>query len=180
MGRLTFFMVFLLIVLVFVSLPYFLRGAFPIKYSDLIYEFSARYDMDPMLIAAVIKAESSYRPEAVSSRGALGLMQLMPETAAWLVEQKGGQTPDLLDPKVNIELGTYYLKYLLERFPTEYAALAAYNAGPTNARRWLEANVWDGTYERTGQIPYAETRSYVRKVTMMRSLYQLLYQRSMR
>ncbi|HKM43675.1 MAG TPA: lytic transglycosylase domain-containing protein [Limnochordia bacterium] len=177
MGRLTTLLVLAVIVLVFLSAPFFLRGAFPLYYADIISVVAEDYDLDPMLLAAIIQVESSYRPEVVSPRGAIGLMQLMPETAIWLGEQSAQPTrvEDLLDPKTNIGLGAYYLTYLLERFPTQYAALAAYNAGPANARRWLDEHIWDGSYERTGQIPFGETRSYVRKVIMMHNLYTLLY-----
>mgnify|MGYP000895443525 FL=1 len=176
--RLSFLALFGVIVLIFLMLPSFLRIAFPLHYAELIAELAAAHDLDPAFVAAVIEVESNFRPDAVSHKGAIGLMQIMPETAAWLGEQ-GGQAiskEHLFDPKINVEVGTHYLKYLLDRFPTDYAALAAYNAGPTNARRWLEEGLWDGSYERTGQIPFGETRSYVRKVIMMRRLYQLLYQ----
>ena len=170
--------VVVLIVLIFASAPFFLRGAFPIYYRELISEVASIHQLDPMLLAAVIQVESGFRPEVVSKKGALGLMQLMPETAAWLGEQTAQaiSPEDLLKPSVNMGLGAHYLKYLLDRFPTEYAAFAAYNAGPTTARRWLEEGIWDGSYERTGQIPFAETRSYVRKVVIMHNLYSLLYQ----
>lgn len=178
MGRLTTLAIVAVIILIFASIPFFLRGAFPMYYGELISEVASIHDLDPMLLAAVIQVESSFRPEVVSTKGALGLMQLMPETAAWLGEQTA-QTispEDLLEPSVNMGLGAHYLRYLFDRFPTQYAALAAYNAGPTTARRWLEEGIWDGSYERTGQIPFAETRSYVRKVVIMYNLYSLLYQ----
>ena len=176
--RLSFFALLFVLVLIFLLLPSILRIVFPLHYPELIAEFAETFDLDGALVGAVIQVESTFRPDAISRKGAIGLMQIMPETAAWLGEQRG-QTitkDDLFDPKINVEVGTLYLKYLLDRFPTDYAALAAYNAGPTNARRWLEDNLWDGSYERTGQIPFEETRSYVRKVIMMRRLYQLLYQ----
>lgn len=177
--HLSYLVVCLLFVLILISLPWLLRIAFPLYYSELIAACADDYGVDATLIAAVIQVESSFRPTVVSPKGARGLMQIMPETAAWLGEQRGQaiSVEEIFDPRVNIELGTHYLKYLLDRFPTEYAALAAYNAGPTNARRWLEEGLWDGSYERTGRIPFVETRSYVRKVTVMRRLYQLLYQR---
>lgn len=178
MGRLSTWVVLLIVVLILASAPFFLRGAFPMYYEDLISEVADIHDLDPMLLAAVIQVESGFRSEAVSQKGAVGLMQIMPDTAAWLGEQTSQSisAENLFDPSVNVALGAHYLKYLFDRFPTEYAALAAYNAGPTNARRWLEEGIWDGSYERTGQIPFVETRSYVRKVVIMRNLYSLLYQ----
>ncbi|MCK9526259.1 MAG: lytic transglycosylase domain-containing protein [Limnochordia bacterium] len=178
MGRLSILMVLVVIVLIFISAPFFLRGAFPLYYDEVISAVAESYGLDPMLLAAMIQVESGFRFDAVSPKGAVGLMQIMPETAIWLGEQMAQPiaVEDLLDPKTNIGLGAYYLTDLLARFPTQYAALAAYNAGPTNARRWLNDRIWDGSYERTGQIPFGETRSYVRKVIMMHNLYTLLYE----
>lgn len=167
----------ILIVLFIITLPTLLRERFPLHHAELIAKYSALYNLDSALVAAVIQVESGFRPKAISKKGAMGLMQLMPETAAWLGEQKGQalEGQDLLEPDVNISLGTFYLKYLLDRFPTEHAAIAAYNGGPTNARRWLDEGIWDGSYERSGQIPFGETKHYVRKVGTMRRLYQFLY-----
>jgi branched-chain amino acid transport system ATP-binding protein len=177
-GRLANRVFVLVVVIALVSVPSVLRGAFPVYHRELIAEVAALNNLDPMLLTAVIRVESGFRTDAVSKKGAVGLMQVMPETAAWLREHKALTigSDDLFDPNVNVRVGAYYLKYLCARFPTEYAALVAYNAGPTNARRWLEEGIWDGSYERTGQIPFAETRSYVRKVVIMRNLYTLLYQ----
>ena len=177
MGRGVTLVVLLAIVLIFLSAPFFLRSAFPLNHRELIFATAEQYGLDPFLLAAMIHVESGFRPEAVSPKGALGLMQIMPETAIWLGKQNSQPilVDDLFDPKTNIGLGAYYLNYLRDRFPTPYAVLAAYNAGPTNARRWLDEHIWDGSYERTGQIPFGETRSYVRKVIMMQNLYRLLY-----
>lgn len=177
MKNLSALVVLLIVVLLFLSIPYFLRLAFPLRYEEIIREAASTHDLDPLFLAAVIQVESGFRAEVASQKGALGLMQIMPDTAFWLGEQRAEsiRIEDLLSPRVNIGLGTYYLMYLLERFPTEYAALAAYNAGPTNVKRWLDQGIWDGTYLRTGQIPFAETKRYVRKVVMMYNLYTLLY-----
>lgn len=160
-----------------VFLPNILQELFPIGYAELIADAGNLHGVDWALIAAVIQVESGFSPEVVSRKGAVGLMQIMPETAAWVGNRLGQKVaPEkLLDPQTNIHLGTYYLSYLLGRFDTEHAALAAYNGGPTNVARWLEEGVWDGSHETSGRIPFAETRSYVRKVTAMRRLYQFLY-----
>lgn len=177
MQRLYFFVVLGIIILLFISLPPFLREVFPIHYRELILNAEENHQVDWLLIAAVIQVESSFRPSVVSTKGAVGLMQLMPETADWVAERVGKTVAaeDLMDPQTNIDLGTYYLRYLLDRFSTEQAALAAYNGGPGNVSRWLNEGIWDGSYERTGGIPFSETKSYVRKVTMIRRLYQFLY-----
>jgi len=120
--------------------------------SNLVEQTANRLQIDPQLIHAIIKVESEYHPKAVSSKGAMGLMQLIPETA-----QRFGVT-NPFDPKDNIQGGVSYLKYLLETFGGDLPrSLAAYNAG-------------EGAVERSGGIPsYAETQDYVRKVT---HLYQ--------
>lgn len=166
-----------LIILFLFRLPSLLERSFPLHFTPLIIHYSQQAGVDPVLVAAVIKVESAFKKEAVSSKGALGLMQLMPETAVWLAAEKGGGAADidLLQPETNIDLGVHYLKYLLDLFPTEYAALAAYNGGPTHVKRWLNDGIWDGSWANSQQIPFGETRSYVRKVELMRRIYNFLY-----
>lgn len=172
----------LVILFLVFSAPTIVHRVLPLSFSELIVYYGDSSDVDPALIAAVIQVESSFRPEVVSTKGAVGLMQLMPETATWVAEQTGLTTTnlDLLKPETNIQLGVYYLKYLLDRFPTESAALAAYNGGPTNVRRWLEEGLWDGSSEKMGQIPFSETRVYVRKVDFRRRLYRFFYQEELK
>ena len=118
------------------------------RIAEMVREVSKRYSVDPVLIHAVIETESNWNPTAVSSRGASGLMQLIPGTA-----QQMGVT-NVFDPKQNIDGGVHYLRTLLERYNGDLdKALAAYNAGP-------------GAVDRAGGIPrYRETQDYVRKVT---------------
>lgn len=112
-----------------------------------IYEASEKHQVDGLLVAAVVQAESSFKPTAVSPTGAVGLMQVLPSTANLYGDA------DLTDPKVNLEVGTRYLRDLLERFDGSLnLALAAYNAGPTNVSRY------------GGIPPFRETRQYVDRV----------------
>ncbi len=170
--------IIILIVAVLFRLPALLERSFPLHFTPLIIHYAQGAQIDPALVAAVIKVESAFRKEAVSSKGARGLMQLMPETAAWLTEGQNGAAAkiDLFEPEVNIALGVQYLQYLLDLFPTEYAALAAYNGGPSHVKRWLNQGIWDGSWAASQQIPFGETRSYVRKVELMRRIYRFLYQ----
>lgn len=116
-------------------------------YAGLIRRAAERHDVDPLLLASVIEAESGFNPQAVSPVGALGLMQIMPSTADFL----GGSDP--LEPAANIELGARYLSSMLRLFDGDVAlALAAYNAGPGNVERF------------EGLPPFRETRRYVERV----------------
>src|SRR5947209_16460650 len=127
-----------------VAMPLFRRAvnelALPLAYSDIIREQAAEKHLDPALIAAVIYAETKFDPRP-SSAGAEGLMQILPRTAEFLAHRSGATTftiSDLATPQVNIAYGSYYLRYLLDRYDGQAVlALAAYNAGETNVDRWL-------------------------------------------
>lgn len=116
------------------------------RYLPLVEEHSVRHGIDPRLVLAVIEVESAYRPDARSHKGAMGLMQLMPSTAAGL------DVDDPYDPDQNLRGGTAYLARMLDRFGSVELALAAYNAGPEAVARY------------DGVPPYRETRDYVRRV----------------
>lgn len=150
---------------------------FPIGYQEDIVRAAEEYGLDPYLVAAVVKTESGFDSEAVSPVGAVGLMQLMPDTAGWLISLdiwQGDSNPRLTDPADNLELGACYLAYLEDRFGEENiaATLAAYNAGPTAVGRWVEAA---GGVEAFGlsDIEFPETRTFVERVKR----YWLLYTR---
>jgi soluble lytic murein transglycosylase len=157
---------------------HFLRWLYPIGYKEQIQEYAEEYGVDPYLVAAVVKIESNFRPQAISPKGARGLMQLMPETAQWIGEQINEPIhPDaLFNPQVNIKLGTWYLANLLEEFDGEKAqVLAAYNGGRGNVRQWLDNKVWSGRLEDIHQIPFRETRGFIRRVSTMETRYQMIY-----
>lgn len=148
------------------------RFAYPLKYEAEIKEASAKAGVDPCLVAAVIYAESGFRCKAVSDVGAVGLMQLMPETASWIAETNNldYSSDQFYDPKVNIELGSLYLAWLMRLFDgNEVWPLAAYNVGQHKVDEWIS----DGVSE--ADIPYPETRCFVKKVIRARKCYQALY-----
>jgi soluble lytic murein transglycosylase len=144
----------------------------PLQHEDIIRQQAAEKHLDPALIAAVIYAESRFR-EQESSAGAIGLMQITPKTAKDIERRSGGTTfvtSDLADPQINISYGSYYLRELLNRYNgNEIAALAAYNAGITNADRWGGPNL---TLDAIG---YPETRAYVEEVLEKRDEYASKY-----
>src|SRR5574337_1138217 len=133
----------------------------------LIQEQSGRYTLDPYLVVALIREESEFGERVVSFSGAVGLMQLLPATANGLVNNAGQSAePIKLDaPPTNIALGTRYLAMMIQEFKGNWAkALAAYNAGPNQVRRWLERSGNHADDEFVEEIPFAETRAYVKRV----------------
>jgi soluble lytic murein transglycosylase len=133
----------------------------PLQHDDIIRQQAADKNLDPAMIAAVIYAESRFRDQE-SHAGALGLMQVTPQTAHVIERLSGGTTfvtSDLSNPQINISYGSYYLRYLLDRYHgNEVAALAAYNAGTGNVDRWGGADLTESA------IGFPETRAYVDEV----------------
>jgi soluble lytic murein transglycosylase len=144
----------------------------PLRHDDIIRQQAADKDLDPALIAAVIYAESRFSDQE-SHAGALGLMQITPQTAQAIARLSGGTafvTSDLSDPEINIRYGSFYLRHLLDRYEgNEVAALAAYNAGIGNVDRW------GGTGLVVGSIGFPETRAYVDEVLEKRREYRDKY-----
>jgi soluble lytic murein transglycosylase len=142
---------------------------YPLRYRAIVTGHARNYHLDPALLAAVIDAESKFRPDARSSSGAIGLMQILPSTAHGIAVHTGGtrfRTSDLYDPELNVRYGAWYLRHLLDRYGDERTALAAYNAGQDNVDRW----------ERRGSgIRFAETRAYVRRVERLKAIYRDLW-----
>lgn len=171
---------------------------YPFPYREIIVAQSGRHGLDPRLVAAVIRVESRFFPGAVSSVGARGLMQILPETGRWAAGQlglTGFRTEMLYDPVVNVTLGTWYLAHLLDEYEGRApagdggpsaagaarlraglpAALAAYNAGRQVVDAWLAAGVWDGSEAGAARIPFPETRAFVRRVLRDYRVYRALY-----
>lgn len=152
---------------------------YPTKYMGIIKENSEKYNIDPLLILALIKAESGFNESAVSPQGAKGLMQLQDKTAQWCAEKigiKNFKAEQLFDPKINIKLGTWYLgEYLLDYYDGDMQlALTAYNAGVGNVDKWLDnKNLSDGV--NLTKIPYNETYTYVNKINSYHQRYKQLY-----
>jgi soluble lytic murein transglycosylase len=144
----------------------------PLRHEDIIRQQAAEKGVPPDLIAAVIYSESRFRDQT-SKAGARGLMQITPATAKLIEKLSGGQTfkfEDLSDPDINIRYGTFYLRYLIEKFGNnDIAALAAYNAGENNVVAWGGSNL------RVDDIPFPETRGYVESVLDKRKEYARHY-----
>jgi soluble lytic murein transglycosylase len=150
----------------------------PLAWSDVIRQQAAAKHLDPALIAGVIYAETKFEPRD-SAAGAMGPMQLMPGTAAFLARRSGATTfttSDLDTPAVNIAYGSYYLRYLLDEYHGDVTlALAAYNGGESNVDRWLAAARAGGYSFTVSDIPFPETRAYVLRVLSAEQDYRHKY-----
>jgi soluble lytic murein transglycosylase len=150
----------------------------PLKHEDIIRQQASAKGIDPALIAAVIYQESKFRDQT-SSAGARGLMQITPATAAFIAHDSGGTSfsqADLATPQINIAYGAYYLRYLLRRYDgNKTLAIAAYNAGETNVNNWVKAAGGEGSFDAAADIPFPETRQYVKDVLERRGEYAKHY-----
>lgn len=149
---------------------------YPVKYEEYVEQSAAEYNLDKALVYAIIKTESNFNPNANSDAGAMGLMQIMPDTFEWLQHRKSGEvTMDseyLYNPEINIEYGCRLLRFLLDKFSDENTAVAAYNAGFGAVEGWLT----DSEYSHDGitlyNIPYEETENYVDRVENAKKNYE--------
>ncbi|KRW92957.1 lytic transglycosylase [Alicyclobacillus tengchongensis] len=184
--------VLLIAVLIVISTNAFWRMMYPIHYQKNIQQAAASANVDPLLIASVIRVESKFHTQDVSHAGAVGLMQLMPQTAEWIAEmirnQKTGpgaavnrlpkDAKKLASPEYNILIGSWYVKSLIQQFQgNEVAAIAAYNAGPRRVSTWLKGGVWNGKLDDIDEIPVGETRHFVDRVFYNYELYRKIYGR---
>ena len=159
--------------------PTFWRFVYPLPYAENIERHALANELDPLLVAAIIRVESNFNPGATSPKDARGLMQILPSTGAWAAGQMGMTefSPErLYEPETNLIIGTWYLRNLLKQFEGNTTiALAAYNGGRGNVQAWLEECRWSGEETELSQIPFPETRNYVWKVLRNYEIYQELY-----
>ena len=187
-------LVLLIAVILLISSNTFWRWMYPIGYQSLIQQSARANQLDPLLVASVVRVESQFHQKDVSHAGAIGLMQLMPDTAQWIatqMTQQGTQhvgegqgqanTHDLASPQLNIQLGTWYIRYLIAQFHgNQVAAIAAYNGGPKRVQGWLTNGTWNGKLQTITDIPVGETRHFVDRVFYNYDLYQRIYGRDVR
>ena len=157
---------------------WYVRMRYPLAYETIVRGHAANYDLDPALLAAVIYAESKFDPDVVSSAGAVGLMQLLPETAQGIADRTGGggyREEDLLDPEINVRYGAWYLDHLRDKYAdhpsADRLALAAYNAGQGQVDEWVAATPPGEAVA----IPFPETRAYIDRVLDLAELYRRGY-----
>jgi soluble lytic murein transglycosylase len=147
---------------------WYLRARYPLHYEHIVRGHAENYRLDPALVASVIYQESKFDADAESDSGAIGLMQLLPETAEGIATRTGGsafEPSDLLDPEINVRYGSWYLRHLLDKYGSTEKALAAYNGGQGNVDRG---------------VVYPETRHYVDRVLELRAIYRDAYASELR
>jgi soluble lytic murein transglycosylase len=148
---------------------WYYRLRYPLAYESIVRGHAENYSLDPALLAAVIYQESKFDTEARSKAGAVGLMQLQPETARGIALRTGGSkfhVDDLTNPEINVRYGSWYLRHLLDKYDEERLALAAFNAGQGNVDSWRKAGKG---------IAFAETRHYVDRVDELKRIYRDAY-----
>ena len=154
------------------------KATYPMRYREYVEQYAEQNGLNPALVFAVIKTESSFRADVVSSAGAVGLMQIMPSTAEKLAKRLGEETPsaeELKDPETNIKYGCAMLAWMRGEFGSMDTVLAAYNAGWGNVKKWLadEAYSSDGVTLHT--IPFKETENFVGRVNLAAEKYREIY-----
>lgn len=172
MKKLIKFIIKLFIIIFLVELVYLYF--MPKKYDDIIDKYSTEYNVDRSLVKAVIFKESRFKETAVSSKGAIGLMQLMPSTALWLMNKLKIEDYKIESADNNIRLGTYYLSYLMNLMDSdEEHALLAYNAGPENAKRWVNSEGYSKE-DMDNYVDFNETRKYVREIKLTKNIISFM------
>lgn len=154
-----------------------LKLFYPMKYTEFVEKYSAEYGVEPELVYAVIKTESSFNPDAVSYAEAVGLTQITPETFDWIKTKLGEEEKNLSlnDPETSIKYGAFLLGYLINEFGDTDTAVAAYHAGRGRVNGWLDDKKISPDGKTLNQIPIPETAHYVKKVNKALNIYNKLY-----
>lgn len=154
------------------------RYFYPIKYSNYIFEYSKQYNLDPYMVAAIIKTESNYNPNAKSSKNAYGLMQITGSTGICIAESLKIENFDvkkLYEPEYNINIGCWYLRDLKNEFKNMDLVIAAYNGGRGNVKQWLKDSKYSTDSKTLKYIPFKETDQYLKRVNTSYRMYKWLY-----
>ena len=181
--KLLIFIIIILIVFVFLGLfkDKILKIIYPRTYKEIVEVYAKEYNVEENLVLAVIKAESNFDENAVSHREAIGLMQIMEETAKDVAQKYNieidynNAKQEISNVQNNINIGTKYLSVLLEKYQNKEVALAAYNAGIGNVDNWIEKGIIKADGSDIENVPYKETNNYVRKILRNYKVYKELY-----
>ncbi len=164
----------LLICILFLGVRTLVHRLFPIPYREAVDAAAEQFSVSPALLYAVMKAESNFDAQAVSARGAKGLMQLMENTASWCAKEGKLSFTNIFDATENITIGAYYIDYLLDMYGgSTKSAMAAYNAGHGRVDGWLLQEKYSHDGQELDLIPFAETERYVKKIVVYQKIYEL-------
>lgn len=154
-----------------------LKSLYPLGYTEFVETYSEENNLSKEFVYAVIKCESSFKPDAVSSVGARGLMQIMPDTFDWIKGRlkDSSEYDDMFIPENNIRYGCHLYGYLMNRYGDEALAVAAYHAGISNVDKWLSDEAYSKDGKTLSDIPFPSTKKYVAKVTETKKIYEKLY-----
>ena len=154
---------------------YLKKVVYPLDYKEQVYKYADNYCLNRALVFAVIKQESSFNKNAISSAGAVGLMQITNSTASYIANNLGETEYNLTDPDTNIRFGCYYIKYLYWKFKNMDTALVAYNAVEGNVLKWLKNQEYSDDGVSLKNIPFKESREYIVKIKEFAKKYNKLY-----
>ncbi|CAK7043464.1 MAG: Soluble lytic murein transglycosylase [Peptostreptococcus russellii] len=178
-NKVTLISILLLILVLCVNYESIERRFYPIEYSNYVEHYSEKYNVDKYLVYSVIKTESKFNPDAVSRKGASGLMQITDLTASWAAKElKINGNVDIHNPETNIMIGTWYLSRLEKEFDGDlHLVISAYNGGSGNVRKWLKSPKYSNDGKSLKSIPFKETSQYTEKVLKNYRKYKELYNR---
>lgn len=161
------------------NIPGILRFIYPLGYKAMIIEYGQLHKIDPPLLAALIKTESNFDTHAESRKEAKGLMQITPATGKWIADitnMKEFDESKLFDPETNIKLGTWYIEHLSDYYSGNFELVfAAYNGGRGNVDKWLKDKSLSSNGITLDEIPFLETRNYIKKLKKNYKVYSLIY-----
>lgn len=170
------------VVIIVVVINNAVKVMFPLKYKEYVYKYSLEHGIDPYLVFAIIKAESSFNPKATSPKEAKGLMQITERTGRWgakSLKLKQFSTDKLYDPETNIRIGCWYLSILMKEFNDNIdLVIAAYNGGSGNVSGWLKDRNYSNSGTSLEKIPFKETDRYLKKVKNYHSIYKGIYEKT--
>ena len=155
-----------------------MKAIYPLKYTEYVEKYAKKYDIDPYMVYAIIKAESNFDENAKSATDAIGLMQIMEETALETANKMDldVSVEDLFKPDININIGLNYFTYLSNKYDDNYAlAIVAYNAGMGNVDNWIKEGIIEEDGSDLENVPFKETNNYVRKILRDYEIYKDLY-----
>jgi len=172
-------MILLVVVIAFFAVRYYVYNVtYKVAYKDIIEKYASEYNIDEYLLMAIINTESNFNKDAVSKAGAKGLMQITDTTAKSIAKSMGDtdfKVDDLFDPETSIKMGAWYFDNLRTRFGSNELVLAAYNAGRGNVNTWLNASIISEDGKDYNNIPFSETKNYIKKVLKDEKIYKFLY-----